>query len=609
VTATVPLPDRVGVLQPFVEAGVFDAGEVQLCAAFARLVPEATDDVLLALAVAARGPRLGHTCLDLADVDRLVIDTGGDPVGPLPWPVLDRWERSITASPLVAPADGHLDGRLRPLVWDGRLYLHKLFHDEVTVAADLTTRAGTAGDPDTGGLEAVLNGLFGEDDPADPDRQRQAVRTALTQRVSVIAGGPGTGKTRTIARLLAAARQLAVLRGEPLDIALAAPTGKAAGQMTDALLRAVDQAEAEEVLAPGIADELRQQEAVTLHRLLEGVPGVGFRRDAKRPLPHHLVVVDETSMVSLPLMAHLLEAVRPDATLVLVGDPHQLASIEAGSVMSDVVGPGQVDAGDDARAPLAGRVTVLTRSHRFAEDSAIDALRTAVRNGDADGALEVLTSGRPDAAWVRDTDDRAVARLLDELAEAARQSIRAARAGDAETGLAAMTRVKVLAATRYQPFGLFDWTRRIESAVETSDPPVRTAQRWYLGRPVIVTANDQPNRLLNGDVGLVVRQGEGVAVAFPGAGGPRLVSPSQLDRTETWWAMTIHKSQGSEFPHAVVSLPGDTSPILTRELLYTAVTRARDRVTVLGSEAAIRGAIARPIARASGLRDRLWPGT
>ena len=149
--------------------------------------------------------------------------------------------------------------------------------------------------------------------------------------------------------------------------------------------------------------------------------------------------------------------------------------------------------------------------------------------------------------------------------------------------------------------------RRIERAIQAFDPPVRTGPRWYVGRPVIVTANDQPNRLLNGDVGLVVRHGDGMAVAFPGAAGPRLVSPSQLERVETWWAMTIHKSQGSEFPHAVVSLPADTSPILTRQLLYTAITRAKDRVTVVGGESAIRGAIERPIARASGLRHRLWP--
>jgi exodeoxyribonuclease V alpha subunit len=600
------VPEQVAVLQPFVDAGVFDAGEVQLCAAFVRLVGDLSGDELVALAVAARGPRLGHVCIDLADVERLVVDVGGDPVGDLPWPPLDRWTASLAVSNLVAPSDAHREGPLRPLVWDGRLYLHKLFHHELAVATDLAHRAAGSDTGDADALEEVLDGLFGPDDPSDPDRQRGAVRTALTRRVSVIAGGPGTGKTRTIARLLAAARQVAAGRGEVLDVALAAPTGKAAGQMTDALLQAVAMAEAEGVLDPAIADVLRQQQAVTLHRLLEGIPGVGFRRDARRPLPHQLVIVDETSMVSLPLMAHLLAAVRPDATLVLVGDPDQLASIEAGSVMSDVVGPGD-SAASDGGSPLAGRVTVLTRSHRFAEDSAIDALRTAVRNGDADGAIEVLTGPQPDAVWIRDTDEPAIDRLVGKLVAAARESIVAAQSGDAVAGLEAMTRIKVLAATRHQPFGLYDWTRRIERAIQAFDPPVRTGPRWYVGRPVIVTANDQPNRLLNGDVGLVVRHGDGMAVAFPGAAGPRLVSPSQLERVETWWAMTIHKSQGSEFPHAVVSLPADTSPILTRQLLYTAITRAKDRVTVVGGESAIRGAIERPIARASGLRHRLWP--
>jgi exodeoxyribonuclease V alpha subunit len=251
---------------------------------------------------------------------------------------------------------------------------------------------------------------------------------------------------------------------------------------------------------------------------------------------------------------------------------------------------------------------VLTESHRFGEDSTIAALAAAVRTGDADGALHILAGDAPGVTWLRDTDQRGIDHLLDEVVAAALDVVRAATADDIEAGLTALRRVKVLAATRHRPFGLADWTDRIEARLQRAVPTVRTAGRWYVGRPVIVTANDHPNRLTNGDVGLTVRHGEAHAVAFEHAPEPRLVPPSQLDRIETWWAMTIHRSQGSEFPHAVVSLPPGSSPILSRELLYTAVTRARHQVTVVGGEEVIRAAIAQPVRRASGLRDRLWPG-
>jgi exodeoxyribonuclease V alpha subunit len=610
------VPSDVGVLQPFVDAGVFAANEVHLAATFVRLVPGVPDDVIIALAVAARGPRLGHVCVELANVARLVVDRDDESVTDLPWPSPEPWARHLEASDLVADPSSYLDAPLRPLVWDGRrLYLQRYFHHELAVANDLTDRAQATSGPgaDLGAsevdIEGALDALFRPGDSAGPDRQRQAADVALTHRIAVIAGGPGTGKTRTIARLLAAARLLATAQNRTLEVALAAPTGKAAARMTEALHAAVAEAQVEGVLDANVADALLATTATTIHRLLGGSPSGGFRRNAHSPLPHDLVVVDEASMVSLPLMASLLEAVRPDAGLVLVGDPFQLASIEAGSVMSDVVGPENPDHARLALDPLAGRVTTLTTSRRFRGDSAIAALAAAVRHGDADGAFEVLQDARPDAVWVRDRDTAGVAALVAQLVEAAIDVVIAATTGDATAGLLAATRIKVLAATRHQAFGLYDWTTRIEDAVALAVPGLRRTKLWYVGRPIMVTANDHPNRLANGDTGLVVNRDDALAVAFPSVPDLRFVSPSQLDRVETWWAMTIHKSQGSEFPHAVVSLPPATSPILTRELLYTAVTRAREQVTIVGSEAAIRAAIDHPIARASGLRDRLWPIT
>jgi len=645
VTAAV-VPAEVQVLRPFVVAGVFDAGEVQLCATFARLQPGCTDEVLLALAVAARGPRRGHVCVELPDVATLIVDRRDEETLELPWPDLRRWEEALSGSALVAQPDGYLDQPVRPLVWDGRrLYLQRYFHDELTVAGDLARRArsdaaghipASADRADVApGLEVVLDTLFGADDPAVPDLQRRAAHQALTGGLTIVAGGPGTGKTRTIARLLAAAHTLATHRGELVDVALAAPTGKAAGRMIEAIHLAVEEAETEGALDAPVAAALRETTATTLHRLLGAIPGAGFQRSSKHPLSHDLVVVDETSMVSLPLMSHLLDAVRPDATLVLVGDPFQLASIEAGSVMRDLVGPdGQPgldgQPGPEARAdpdvnpgaraepdrpasdeshrhPLAGHVITLQRSHRFGNESDIAVLAAAVRGGDADGALEILTAGRPGATWIDNGDRTGVDDLRDTLVAMAVEVVAAAESGEVQAGLDAPREVKVLAATRHQPLGLYDWTRRIHAGIEQSIPAFRTTRAWYAGRPVVVTANDAPNHLSNGDAGLTVHRHGATVVAFPSSPDVRYVPTSRLDHVETWWGMTIHRSQGSEFAHAVVSLPPNPSPILTRELLYTAVTRARHQITVVGSEASIREAIARPVARASGLADRLWP--
>jgi exodeoxyribonuclease V alpha subunit len=345
---------------------------------------------------------------------------------------------------------------------------------------------------------------------------------------------------------------------------------------------------------------------MTVDRLLGWLPGARYRHDARNPLPHDLVIIDETSMVSLPMMAKLLDAVRPDARLVLVGDPHQLASIEAGTVMDDVVGPAQ---GPDRAAggPLAGRVTLLRRMRRFAEDSAIAALAEAVRAGETDTALELLGGGHSDLLWVSDDDRDGLDRALDRLVTAGIEVATAALEGDARRALDAATRIKVLAATRGGPLGLYDWSDRIEAAVAEALPALNRSRRWYVGRPVIVTANDAINGVFNGDVGVVVAHDGELSVDTVVGDGVRALAPSRLDRVETWWAMTIHKSQGSEFLHAVVSLPPAASPILTRELLHTAVTRAKQRLTVVGGEASLRVAIDRPIARASGLRDRLWP--
>jgi exodeoxyribonuclease V alpha subunit len=251
---------------------------------------------------------------------------------------------------------------------------------------------------------------------------------------------------------------------------------------------------------------------------------------------------------------------------------------------------------------------LLDRVHRFGADSAIAALADAVRTGDADAALAVLRRGGAELAWTDADDEPGVAQLQQEAADAAVAVVRAARDGEAGLGLALAAELKVLCATRLGRLGVHHWTDRIEGLVARALPDAGIGRRWYVGRPVVVTSNDYPNRLFNGDVGLVVAQDGRSTVAFPGGSGVRTLAPAQLADIETWWAMTIHKSQGSEFRRIVVTLPPPPSPILTRELLYTAVTRAKEHVTIVASEASLRTAITRPVARASGLGARLWSG-
>ena len=491
-----------------------------------------------------------------------------------------------------------------PLVFDGtRLYLERYWRFEQRVADDLLRRAEAPGGifAASAALDEVLDGLFGPDDAAVPDRQRQAATAALTRRLAVVAGGPGTGKTRTIARLLVAARRPRGAEGRSLEVALAAPTGKASARMTEAVHHEVEVAQPNAEVAAAI----HATEASTLHRLLGGSPTGRFRHDRHNPLPHDLVIVDETSMVSLPLMARLLDAVRPDATVVLVGDPFQLASIEAGAVLGEIVGPATTG---PATGPLAPSVVLLDRVHRFGADSAIAALADAIRTGAADAALAVLHDAQAgEVAWVDADDEPGVAQLQREAADAATDVVRAAQAGHAEQGLDLATDLKILCATRHGRLGVYRWTDRIEDLTGPRAPRCRAsaaggtsgARSWSPATTTRTACSTATSAWWS-------RRTDAAQWRSPAVLRFRTLAPAQLADIETWWAMTIHKSQGSEFGRIVVTLPPPPSPILTRELLYTAVTRAKEHVTIVASEASLRAAITRPVARASGLGARLW---
>jgi len=616
-TSLLPLlgPDTL-TLAPFVEALVLDASAVKVAGAIARCVGGIAPEVLLGAALAARAPVFGHICVELDRAARSIVREDLTParLESLPWPEPARWVELLAVSPAVQHGGATPSEQIRPLVLEGRrLYLERYWRYETSLAADLGARAGVAstifGDlaASSAELEAVLDGLFGAEDRSAPDRQRAAARRGLTHRLAVIAGGPGTGKTWTIARLLAAAYQLSLRDRRPLEIALAAPTGKAAAAMGEAI--------SAEASTPGLDGEvacrLRATESTTLHRLLGLHANTRPRHNRANPLSCDLLVVDETSMVSLPLMAHLLAALRSDAGLVLVGDPAQLMSVEAGAVLGEIVGPLADSPGTSHRSArragggLPDDIVVLDSAHRFSSRSPIAALADAIRSGDGDRAVSLLSSEtEKELAWFEPDD--ALSRLGGEIAATAAQVVAAAASGDAATALVLATEIKVLCATRHGSGGLEQWNSAIEALIPHAVPEPAYGRGFYVGQPVIITANDYRNRLFNGDVGIIVATNSGPVVAFPGPEGIRTLSPSQLRAVETWWVMTIHRSQGSEFRRAIVTLPPPPSPILTRELLYTAVTRAKEQVTLVATESSLRSAIDRPLLRASGLRERLW---
>jgi len=587
--------DADGLLAPFNDAGVLGPLDVLAASAIARRYGIDDSAAVLAAALAVRGTRFGHVCVRLAALRNTVVVEGTDPsvVEGLPWPDPDEWQTAVLSCPLVGTGDGD-----QPLVAAGdRLYLDRFFRYEERVADSIEARMAvppTVLDPATiATLDAILGTVDG-----GANRQRLAAALAIESRIAVIAGGPGTGKTYTIGAILSA---LAHRTGEPFPrVALVAPTGKAAARLGEAVAEWV-----ERTADPAVAERLGGVEALTIHRLLGFHPQRGrFRYGPDHRLPHDRVIVDEMSMVSLPLTARLLGAVRDDASVVLVGDPDQLESIEAGTVLADIVGPVPVDPSADR--PIADRVVTLDRTHRFAEKGPIAVFAEAVRRGDADGAIELL-AGNPDRLrWIPESTGPGVAALVERIVDTRAAVVARAKEPDgAQQALDLLAKLAVLSGHRLGPGSVDDWRRIIETSLDDRIPGLRDPSGWYAGRPIMITRNDYTLDLYNGDIGVAVETGAGLQVAFS-RGELRLVPRARLGDHTTVQAMTIHKSQGSQFAEVVVALPDQSSRLLTRQLLYTAVTRASEGITIVGGEDVIRSAVTRRAQRASGLGVRLW---
>lgn len=557
----------VGLLRDFNRAGVIDVADVHVAQRLTGLATERDERVGLAIALAVRAVRGGSVCVDLSTVSEHVD------MPDLPWPDPAEWSAAVAASALAGDAPVlRQDG--------GLLYLDRYWLEEQRVANDVLALASVRESKAVAGLGRLFPEGFGE--------QRRAAEIALSRGLTVLTGGPGTGKTTTVARLLALMAEQHHSGSLRLRIALAAPTGKAAARLQEAVQLEIS------TLDPVDGERLSGVRATTLHRLLGGRPDTAsrFRHNRQNRLPHDVIVVDETSMVSLTMMARLVEAVRPEARLVLVGDADQLVSVEAGAVLADLVEG--LSWGEDP--PVAKLVT----PHRFGV--AIGELASAIRVGDAECALEVLHAGDPHVEWL-DTD-RPAERLRPVLVGHALRLRAPALLGDGTIALETLDRHRLLCAHRSGPFGVQFWNRQVERwlSEETDVPPW---VNWYPGRPVLVTATDYGLGLYNGDTGVTVLRDGALRAVVSGSGGPVEFATSRLSDVETMHAMTIHKSQGSQAVEITVLLPSEDSRLLTRELLYTAVTRAREKVRIVGTADQLRAAIARRAVRATGLSRRL----
>ena len=572
---------------------------------------------------------LGNSCIDLRqhagqpspDVAQPLPTTHGAGEVPAPWcfPPVAAWQSALLASGVCANAGVGLhaaayEGAL--FVLDGtQLYLARYFAAECRLAAAIRARLA---EPPMASFEAVVP-LFRQLFPHAAkvmDWQALAATAALRSSLTFITGGPGTGKTTVAAKLLAL-----LLQGDAtLRIAVAAPTGRAAARLAEA----IGAAAAREQLGPLVTQHLPATGS-TLHRLLGYQPWADrFTHHAAHPLADDIIVVDEASMVDVLMMDALFAAVKPSARLIVLGDPDQLASVDTGFVLGDIARASRshgnevghsaslgaayatLSGADPSLLPVSPQATALHNavirlrtSYRFGAQPGIGALAMATQAGNAAAAVQVLHDGA-----LSDVAMHAPARsLVEQLGPVLPQLEHYLASSTPAEALGALAQFRVLCALRDGEAGVTGLNQRIERWLQQRG---RTVAGWYDHRPVLITANDPATQLFNGDVGTTLAVDGVPLVHFPlSGGGYRSLAPSRLPAHETAWAMTVHKSQGSEFDHVLLVLPDTDSRILTRELVYTGLTRARRAVTISGTDELLRLAISRSVARVSGLTARL----
>jgi len=629
----------------------------------------------LAAALVSRWRSNGHICLDLEEVAGTVFpDPPVEEVKPVPVPALKGWVRELKQSPVVGSP-----GDFKPLILDvgHRLYLHRYWEYEQSLASEILKRAATEPDESANAeLSRKLQALLPAESGGSLNWQCVAAAAAVRRKFCVISGGPGTGKTYTLVLILALLLELdrerrlassdpstgirvgqgidhgtlSPLEGErvpfrageeqaetsasshpsgspQLRIAVAAPTGKAAARIQDS----IRSAKATLTCSEAIKAQLPER-AMTIHRLLGYIPNSAyFRYNAENPLPYDVVAVDEASMVDLALMAKLFQAIPPSARVILLGDKDQLASVEAGAILGDICSAGGGDGfsaefsqhfqnltgmslpvAAKGRAPLADCIVQLKKNYRFGDGSAIHRLSNVINDGRTEEALKIIQDSSSDRA--SDLTSAVLPRRA-ELKETLRGRViegfsEFLKASDPLEALAALARFRVLCALREGPFGVAGLNQLTEEILEAAGL-IKALGSWYAHRPIMITRNDYNLKLFNGDIGVILPDaatGEPRAF-FPGPENEvRKFLPLRLPEHQTAYALTVHKSQGSEFDRVLVVLPDRESPVLSRELLYTGITRARKSVELWFEEKVFRAALSRRVSRTSGLREALAGG-
>ena len=575
---------------------------------FAKLITSLSDnqsdELWLSAILVSHFTAEGHVCVDLsAQAEELFPQQSEVNTATIRCPPLAQWLEALQNCNVVGNP-----GDYAPLILDQhRLYLYRYWDYEQQLAAQIRTRCQkqrTDVNPDI--LEAGLSRLFPAQDENShtPNTQKIAAHTAVQRNFCIISGGPGTGKTSTIIKILA----LLLEQNRHLKIALAAPTGKAAVRLQEAITQALQALNCTPEIKAAIP-----QDTYTIHRLLGTQPNSPyFRSHANNLLPYDVIVIDEASMVDLALMAKLAQAIPKSARWILLGDKDQLASVEAGTVLGDICDAAGVQELQESqvlesipKTPLyQNNIVLLNKSYRFSEDSGIWMLSNAVNRGESEQALRILKSDEnKDVSWYPlGLSESLPKSLIEHIVASIAHCL---QASEPEDILQAFEKFRVLCATRRGRYGVERVNQRIEQLLSAKGIIRAATSHRYHGRPIMITRNNYSLKLFNGDIGILLRKPDKpseLEAYFPATeGGIRTFWPERLPEHETVYAMSIHKSQGSEFENVFMLLPEQLSPLLTRELIYTGLTRARQNVHIWGNEQIFKQALSQQIKRTSGL--------
>lgn len=609
------------------QRGIFSKINIHFAHFIANLCGDRDPDIFLAAALVSRAAENGDVCIDLNDsAEKVILEQYNGNDG-LICPKLDRWLEKMWTSPVTGRP-----GQRKPLILDdhNRLYLYRNWEYESVLAADIKSRVNdTTAKLDIKRLIQSISKQYPKEDGGILDWQKIAAVTALLKKICIITGGPGTGKTFTITRIMA----LLIEQDIPTQpkIYLAAPTGKAAARLQESIKQAIPGLNCSDGIKNAIPTDVK-----TIHRMLRpksNSPYFHYHRE--NTLPADIVVIDEASMVDLALMSKLVQAIPMNARLILIGDKDQLASVEAGSVLGDICDRDNLHGFSEeyckqilqitnedlsavidkpASSPgLQDCIVVLRTSHRFTADSAIAGVSREVNRGNADKVIRLIENAADSSImWHEMGEGPAFFNLLAQrIIDGYREYL---SSPDPLSALQWLSRFKILCALRIGPFGvkaINKWAEQVLSQHGLIQLDLNISDPWYKGRPILITHNDYDLGLFNGDIGVTLPDpdsaSEALYVFFPaGDGEIRRYAIHRLPEHETVFAMTVHKSQGSEFDEVVLILPNKDYPVLTRELVYTGLTRAKKKFTIWAQASVLRNTIKRRINRISGLREALW---